>query len=187
MTRLRYLPFIGGLLDELYFQKHQGIMRQIRARDETDPITLEDEVLGTFSYLRSYHGGTFSQKREWRGSMVRLEVRIVEGPPEPDMDEAAELIARARTFWDDQPGWEERMKSCVFDEFYDDLDEDDEDDSKPCMTEQEFLDSIVFDRISLSSTGKFEAWSQLAGVGEHAFVAVVGSLNEKGLRAEYHG
>ncbi len=187
MSRLRYLPFIGGILDELHFQKHQRKMAKIRARDKTAPIFFEDEMLGTFTYTRSYTGGTFQVRRKWGEQTVRLEITVHGESPEPDMDMAAALITRARMFWEDQPGWESRMKECVFDEFYDHLDEDAQDHSKPCMTKREFLDSIRFDSISLSSTGKFEVWSPLAGLGDCAFVAVEGSLDDDGLRAEYYG
>jgi len=187
LTRLRHLPFVGHLLDELYFQRHSRVMDKIRARDISDPIILVDAALGTFTYTRSFTGGTFQIRRKWGDCMVKLEVSVTSNTPEPDMKNASALIARARVFWDDQPGWEKRMKQCVFDEFYEDLDEHEEDESKPCMTEQEFFDSIKFDTISLSSTGKFEAWSALAGIGDCAFVAVEGSLDKDALRAEYHG
>lgn len=187
MTRLRYLPFIGQFFDELYLRRHSRVMDEIRARDTTHPIILADEVLGSFSYMRSFTGGTFSLHRKWGDRNLRLDVRIHGDSPEPDMEKAAALIARARMFWQDQPGWEKRMKSCVFDEFYEVIDEDEEDETKPCMTEQEFLDSIQFDSISLSDTGKFEVWSPLAGAGDCAFVAVEGKLGEEALQAEYHG
>lgn len=162
-------------------------MEAIRARDNTDPITLEDEYFGTFKYTRSFSGGSFELRRQWGERMVRLTLELYEGSPEPDMEKASQLAMTSRTFWESQPEWESRMKSAVFDEFYELVDEDDSDSSLPSLSPQEFLNNIVVDSIKLSSNGHFEAWVDVKGLGEYCFIAVEGSVQGGELHAEYHG
>jgi len=187
VTRLRHLPFIGQFFDEKYLAKHRRVMSKIKARDTTHPITLEDKYFGTFSYTRGFSGGRFELRRHWGEHMVRLTLDLYEGSPEPDMEKAADLARSARIFWNGQPDWERKMKAAVFDEFYDDIDEDENDPNVPSLSPQEFLDNITFDKIDLSLSGKFEAWASVKGLGECCFAAVKGSVSGGELNAEYHG
>lgn len=187
MTRLRHLPFVGHIFDEIHFAKHRRVMAAIQARDKTHPIILEDGFFGTFRYTRGFSGGSFDLRRQWGDRVVHFTLELYEGSPEPDMEKAAALAELARTFWDNQADWERKMKAAVFDDFYDGIDEDENDPSVPSLSPQEFLDSITFDKFRLSLGGKFEVWAYSKSFYDCGVVAVGGSVHGGEVNADYLG
>lgn len=190
------IPIISGIIDavrELVFvaEDFAALRRrnQQAQADRDNPITLDDPVLGRFTFSRE--GRWFHQRRTWCGADVELSLNAewdVPPPPAdapPDLAEAAALAVVARQFCDDEAGWLKRLKDVAVRDLYAQAC-DWQEEAGP-LGEAQFRARITPTSLSANGHSDFEIWFDDGDLFWGHGVMVYGTWAEGPQGAEMHG
>lgn len=190
------IPIISDIIDgtrELAFVVQDFAAHRRRKRlaaaDRDSPITLNDAVLGRFTFSRE--GRCFAQRRSWAGTEVELSLDAewdVVPPADdapPDLGEAAALAVLARQLCDDEAGWLDRLKDVAVRDLYA-LACDWQEEAGP-LSEAQFRARITPTSLSVNGRSDFEAWFDDGDLFWGHGIMVYGTWADGPKGAEMHG
>lgn len=190
------IPIISDIIDgarELVFVARDFAYLRRRKRlaklDRDDPITLDDPVLGRFTFGREARN--FTQQRTWAGHTVELvldtewDAPLRDDDSPPDLGEAAALAVLARQFWEDERGWLDRLKDVAVRDLYA-LACDWQEEAGP-LSDAQFLARITPASLSVNGRSDFDMWFNDGDLFWGHGIMVYGTWADGPKGAEMHG
>lgn len=143
------------------------------------PVTYEDPALGTFTLQRQV--GSFTAQALWDGKPISLSLSATEP------DEVQEALKAAHALWEDQDGWNQRVRDYAVQMLLPLKNGTWLDDEEAGVSPDEFKERMTVEAVSVDADGLFDFWHDDGALFGGHCIQVSGSLAEGPTHADIPG